>query len=263
MNGADPRAVRARLGRRGLGRRAHPRRRRAARTSSSRTPPSTSPRSAASTPTTYGGPRGSSARARRVLSTVLQGFYQSHQATAASVAVHNLHLLRGMIGRPGRGRPADERPAHRAEQPRVRRRRRPARLPQLGQPGPRRSSSPTLWNVDAHDHPALGAADPRDADLPLRRDRARSACCGSRPPTRRSRCPSPRRIRRILGRRPVLRRRPGPVPDRDRASSPTSCCRPPAGARRPAASPTPTAPSTSPSRPSSRPARPAATSTSS
>ena len=40
---------------------------------------------------------------RRVLSTVLQGFYQSHQATAASVAVNNLHLLRGMIGRPGCG----------------------------------------------------------------------------------------------------------------------------------------------------------------
>jgi anaerobic selenocysteine-containing dehydrogenase len=38
-----------------------------------------------------------------VLSTVLQGFYQSHQATAAAVAVHNLHLLRGQIGRPGSG----------------------------------------------------------------------------------------------------------------------------------------------------------------
>jgi anaerobic selenocysteine-containing dehydrogenase len=38
-----------------------------------------------------------------VLSTVLQGFYQSHQATAASVAVNNLHLLRGQIGRPGSG----------------------------------------------------------------------------------------------------------------------------------------------------------------
>ena len=38
-----------------------------------------------------------------VLSTVLQGFYQSHQATASAVAVHNLHLLRGMIGRPGAG----------------------------------------------------------------------------------------------------------------------------------------------------------------
>jgi ferredoxin-nitrate reductase len=39
----------------------------------------------------------------KVVSTVLQGFYQSHQATAASVAVNNLHLLRGMIGRPGAG----------------------------------------------------------------------------------------------------------------------------------------------------------------
>jgi anaerobic selenocysteine-containing dehydrogenase len=38
-----------------------------------------------------------------VLSTVLQGFYQSHQATAAAVAVNNLHLLRGMLGRPGCG----------------------------------------------------------------------------------------------------------------------------------------------------------------
>ena len=39
----------------------------------------------------------------RVLSTVLQGFYQSHQATASAVAVHNLHLLRGLIGHPGSG----------------------------------------------------------------------------------------------------------------------------------------------------------------
>jgi ferredoxin-nitrate reductase len=39
----------------------------------------------------------------RVLSTVLQGVYQSHQATAASCQVNNLHLLRGMLGRPGAG----------------------------------------------------------------------------------------------------------------------------------------------------------------
>ncbi|KQZ88414.1 molybdopterin oxidoreductase [Phycicoccus sp. Root563] len=38
-----------------------------------------------------------------VLSTVLQGFYQSHQATAASVAVNNLHLLRAQIGKVGSG----------------------------------------------------------------------------------------------------------------------------------------------------------------
>ncbi|MFD7310463.1 molybdopterin oxidoreductase family protein [Promicromonospora sp. NPDC059942] len=41
--------------------------------------------------------------AERLLSTVLQGFYQAHQATAASVQVNNLHLLRGMLGRPGCG----------------------------------------------------------------------------------------------------------------------------------------------------------------
>jgi len=41
--------------------------------------------------------------ADRLLSTVLQGFYQSHQATAAAVQVNNAHLLRGMLGRPGCG----------------------------------------------------------------------------------------------------------------------------------------------------------------
>ena len=41
--------------------------------------------------------------ARRLLSTVLQGFYQSHQATAASIQVNNVHLIRGMLGAPGAG----------------------------------------------------------------------------------------------------------------------------------------------------------------
>ncbi|GLX21651.1 molybdopterin oxidoreductase family protein [Streptomyces lavendulae] len=41
--------------------------------------------------------------AERLLSTVLQGVYQSHQATAAAVQVNNLHLIRGMLGRPGAG----------------------------------------------------------------------------------------------------------------------------------------------------------------
>jgi anaerobic selenocysteine-containing dehydrogenase len=39
----------------------------------------------------------------RLLSTVLQGFYQSNQATAAACAVNDVHLLRGMLGRPGCG----------------------------------------------------------------------------------------------------------------------------------------------------------------
>jgi anaerobic selenocysteine-containing dehydrogenase len=41
--------------------------------------------------------------AERLLATVLQGVYQSHQATAAAVQVNNLVLLRGMLGRPGCG----------------------------------------------------------------------------------------------------------------------------------------------------------------
>ncbi|MGX1089579.1 anaerobic selenocysteine-containing dehydrogenase [Streptomyces albogriseolus] len=41
--------------------------------------------------------------AKRLTSTVLQGVYQSHQASAAAVQVNNLHLIRGMLGRPGCG----------------------------------------------------------------------------------------------------------------------------------------------------------------
>ena len=41
--------------------------------------------------------------AQRLLCTVLQGFYQSHQATAAACQVNNLAILRGMLGRPGCG----------------------------------------------------------------------------------------------------------------------------------------------------------------
>lgn len=38
-----------------------------------------------------------------LVSTVLQGFYQSHQATAASVQVNNVNLIRGLIAKPGCG----------------------------------------------------------------------------------------------------------------------------------------------------------------
>jgi ferredoxin-nitrate reductase len=39
--------------------------------------------------------------AERLVSTCLQGVYQSHQATAAATQVNNINLLRGMIGKPG------------------------------------------------------------------------------------------------------------------------------------------------------------------
>jgi anaerobic selenocysteine-containing dehydrogenase len=38
---------------------------------------------------------------KRLVSTVLQGVYQSNQATAAAVQVNNVNLVRGMIGKPG------------------------------------------------------------------------------------------------------------------------------------------------------------------
>jgi anaerobic selenocysteine-containing dehydrogenase len=40
-------------------------------------------------------------RSERLVSTCLQGVYQSHQATAAACQVNNINLLRGMIGKPG------------------------------------------------------------------------------------------------------------------------------------------------------------------
>src|SRR4051794_3250665 len=41
--------------------------------------------------------------AERLFSTVLQGFYQSNQGTAAAVQVNNIHIIRGMLGKPGCG----------------------------------------------------------------------------------------------------------------------------------------------------------------
>ena len=38
---------------------------------------------------------------KRLVSTCLQGVYQSHQATASACQVNNVNLLRGMIGKPG------------------------------------------------------------------------------------------------------------------------------------------------------------------
>jgi anaerobic selenocysteine-containing dehydrogenase len=40
-------------------------------------------------------------RSERLVSTCLQGVYQSHQATASAVQVNNIQLLRGKIGAPG------------------------------------------------------------------------------------------------------------------------------------------------------------------
>ncbi len=43
------------------------------------------------------------AGAERLVSTVLQGVFQAHQATASACQINNIHLVRGMLGRPGAG----------------------------------------------------------------------------------------------------------------------------------------------------------------
>ena len=125
----------------------------------------------------------------RLLSTVLQGFYQSNQATAAACQVNNLHLLRGMLGRPGAGL------CQMNGQPTAQNTRETGADGDL--PGLRN------WDNPAHvararraverrpdDDPALGAADPRDADLPLRRTGLDRAAVDLARPTRPSRCPT-------------------------------------------------------------------------
>ena len=42
-------------------------------------------------------------RAPSLVSSCLQGIYQSHQATAVACQINNIRLLRGMIGRSGCG----------------------------------------------------------------------------------------------------------------------------------------------------------------
>ena len=172
--------------------------------------------------------------------------------------VNNLHLLRGMIGRPGagvlqmNGQPTAQNTRE------TRRRRRPAGLPQLGQPGARRASSPSSgtstrstiphWAPPTHAMQIFRYAE--QGSIGLLWISATNPAVSL--PELRARSGGSSRDER------AVRRRPGPLPDRDRASSPTWCCRRRPGARRPAPSPTPTARCTCPRRRSSRPARRAA-----
>lgn len=104
----------------------------------------------------------------RVLSTVLQGFYE--------VLPGHRRVLPGQQPAPaarddrpsGCRHPADEWPTHGAKQPRMRCRRRPARLPQLGECSPCGRTGRVVERGPGH-HPALGASHARDADPALRR----------------------------------------------------------------------------------------------
>ena len=199
---------------------------------------------------------------QRLLSTVLQGFYQSNQATAAACQVNNLHL------RPRHDRPAgrrglpDERPAHRAEHPRDRRRRRPARPAQLGQPGAHPRAGRAVERRRRR-RSRTGRRRPTRCRSSATPSRARSSCCGSRATNPAVSLPDLARIRRILARAGAVRRRAGPLPDRDRRARRRGAARRDLGRedrhvhqRRPHRAPLR-------ARPSTRPARPAPTWTSS
>ena len=124
--------------------------------------------------------------AERLLSTVLQGFYQSHQATAASVQVNNLNLIRGMLGRPGagilqmNGQPTSQNTREcgaNGDLPGFRNWQNDAHVADLAR----------LWNVDM-------AKIPHYIEPPTRcrysgsPSREPSGCSGSSPPIRRCRC---------------------------------------------------------------------------
>ncbi len=160
--------------------------------------------------------------ADRLLSTVLQGVYQSHQATAAAVQVNNLHLIRGMLGRPGAGVLQMNGQTQRGEHARVRGQRRPAWLPQLAERQSCRRSGPRVERRTADD-PPLRTAHPRHADVPLRRTgNAPHAVDQRHQPGRVPAGVVPHPRDPVPG--AALRRRTGSVPHRDRS----------AGRRRPA-----------------------------
>ena len=159
------------------------------------------------------------------------------------------------------GRPADERAAHRPEHPGMRRQRRPARIPQLAERRARRRPGPGVERRP-EDHPALRPSHARPPDVPLRRAGLAAHAVDQRHQS--GRVPS-RAVPHPLDPRPgtPLRRRPGPLPDRDRPTRRRRPARRDLGGRRPAPSPTPTGPCTSATRPSNPRARPDPTSTSS
>ena len=153
----------------------------------------------------------------------------------------------------GRGNPADERPADGAEHAGDGLQRRPARVPQLAERGARRRARAAVERRAGAD-PALGAADARDGDLPVRRAGLDRLPLGQRhQPGRVAARPGPDPLDPLAG-EPVPRRL-GCIPDGDGTARGRRAARRRCGARRRARSRTPIEPSISPSRRSIRPGR--------
>ena len=237
-NGCDrPRVRRAAHGRL---RRARADRRRRTRRSASR-------RSAASRPTTCAARPTILGEAERLLTFVLQGVYQSHQATASACAANNINLLRGMIGKPGagilqmNGQPTAQNTREtgcNGDLPGFRNWQNEAHVAELARALERRAAA----------DPALGPADARDGDLPLCRAGLDRVPLGDRDQPCRLAARACGGSARSSRRRVSSSSSPTPSSAR-RRDSPTSCSPPRCGARRRGRSRTPTAPCTSPSRP--------------
>lgn len=93
---------------------------------------------------------------KSLVSTTLQGTFQSSDATAACVAINNMHLARGLIGKPGSG------PLHMAGQPSSSGNRTVGGVGTY--PGNRNPENPDhlqdiadLWNVEQESLPVGGA----------------------------------------------------------------------------------------------------------
>lgn len=154
-------------------------------------------------------------QSQRFVSTVLQGFYQSVEATAASSLVNSVHLIRGAIGRPGAG------PLLMAGQPSAMSNREAGAdgsYPGYRNPHNQKHMKELcqLWNLDfANFHPEM----PKDI-LTMMETAERGEI----------------EFMWVIGTNPIVS-----LPDQNRTAqilrktSPTSTCRPRCGARRPAA----------------------------
>jgi anaerobic selenocysteine-containing dehydrogenase len=106
--------------------------------------------------------------AEALVSSCLQGVYQSNQATASACQVNNVNLLRGMVGKPGctifqmNGQPTAQNTRETGADGDLR------RDAQLAEHSARRGAGADLERR-ADPDPVLGAAHARDADLPVRR----------------------------------------------------------------------------------------------
>ena len=167
------------------------------------------------------------------------GVTEHSQGSTMVMGMANLAMATGNIGRDGRRRQPAARPEQRAGL--LRHGLVPARAPRLPPRLRRRGARASTRSCGARrSSPSRACASPTCS---TRRSTAPSRACTSRARTSPSPTPTPSTSTAAL-RGDGLRRRAGPVPQRDGQRSPTSSCPAPRSWRRTAPSPTPSAGST-------------------